>query len=333
MKKIFLFKLSLRFLYCIGILFTLLSSCSKQPEFNYGVLASIEGLTIQDIAPFDDSLLFVAGNHSEFRGKIIKYNNITKEYTTLTTNFIVHDIVVYGNVLWAAGDSMLLYKSVDTGKTWNPYNDFNYFWSVDKADFKELYVFNNKPWFAIGGKNLLNGNFYYKNPNTYYPFASKQLQAGVNDMLVIDSSTAYLACYGSILQLTDLGKTKTYEKIGNHNFSGITLADSATLLACTFEGTIHRKEFSDSSWKEVVHNGIPFRFIAADPFGNAIAIGDDNSIYKSKNSGLTWKIQKYTSGNDISALTYENGIFYIGTNAGIIHAVTKSQMEQEVIYE
>lgn len=332
MKKLFSKQLKYIGIYCF-IVIVGFSSCNKQSEFMYGVLASIEGLTIQDIAPFDDSLLFIAGNHSAFRGKIIKYNLNTDSYTTFTTQFLVHDIFVDGNVLWASGDSMLLFKSLDTGKTWNPYHDFKYFWNVDKADLKEIYIYNNVPWFSIGGKNLLNGNFYYKNPNVLFPFASKQLQAGVNDMVVIDSSLVYLACYGSVIKMSDMGRTSEFENIGNHNFSGITLADSSTILTCTFEGTIHRKQLSESAWKEVVNNGIPFRYIAADTFGNVLAIGDDNSIYTSKNSGATWKIKKYKSGNDITSLSLENGIFYIGTNSGIIHTVTRNQIEQDIAYE
>ena len=319
---------TLHIISMLGILFFLFSACEKKEDFMFSAIDTIDGITIHDIVPYSDSLLIIVGNNESAAGKLIKYNKRTNTFTSVSTDFILRDVCVSNTGLWASGDSMLIMHSVDTAKTWSKVSDFSYFWDIDKSDFKEMYVKNNELWYAIGSKNSLNGNFYYTTHNSQYPLSSKQTQAGVNDMVLYGSDEAYIACFGSILHSTENGKKMEYETVGGHNFTGVAISDSSVLLTCTFEGTIHKMNISNSSWTEVVKSAIPFRYIAADNYGNVIAIGDSNTIYISNDSGETWRIEKYKNGRDVTCLSVENGVFYIGSKSGVIQSITRNQIEQ-----
>jgi len=305
----------------------ILVQCTQKEKIIYGALAFIDGVEILDIEPFQDSLLLIAGKNKQNQGFLYVYNTKTKKYFASQTTHVMYDIFLEDTVLWACGDSMSIIKSNDKGLTWNVYNNFNYFWDADKSHFRKLAIYNNTPIYAIGKKDMLQGNMYITNNSVTYPFKSIQMQTGINDMAIIDSSQVYVAAYGSIIRFTNNGKNKRFEQIGGHNFTSITYSGNKNIISTTFDGSIFTCELTDSVWKKVLNTSIEFKHIASDSYGNAIAIGNSNTIYISNDYGNHWHLEKYAFGKDVTCLTYANNLFYIGCKSGEIHTITRSQIE------
>lgn len=312
-------------LICIAPL--LLTHCTKKEKILYGALKVIDGLEILDIESFQDSLLIITGKKDDNKGYIYVYNTSSTKITATQTKHVMYDIFVEDSKLWACGDSMSLLTSIDTGATWKVRADFSYFWEADKSDFRQVFVRNNQPIFAIGSQDMLNGNMYIKNNSTIYPFLSIQMQAGVNDMVVIDSSQVYVATYGSIVRFKNDGAVKQYQNVGGHNFTSIAFSGTKTVYSTTYDGTIFSCETTDSVWKKVVDTRFELRHIAADSYGNVLAIGKSNTVYISNDFGENWRVEKYANGRDVTSLTCINGIYYIGSKSGEIHTITRKQLE------
>lgn len=293
----------------------------------YGALGLIDGVEILDIEPFHDSLLLIAGKNKEQQGYLYVYNLGTKKYTATQTLFPMYDIHIDNNTLWACGDSMAMLTSIDNGLSWKEYNSFSYFWTPDKSNFRKIYVRNNHPIYAIGSKDMLNGNVYIKNNNQLYPLKSIQMRAGVNDMVIVDSTQVYVAAYGSIIRFKQDGLWKRYEQVGGHDFTAIAFSGSKTLVSTTYDGKIFTCETTDSIWKKVVDTKFELRHVAADSYGNVLAIGKSNTIYISNDFGNNWRIERYAFGRDVTCLQYKNDTYYIGCKSGEIHTITRKQLE------
>lgn len=324
MKNISNFK---KYLYGTIILAITLVSCNKNEDLYYQPIGYIEGLEVLDIYPLDDTILIVAGKTNYNEGKIYRYNTLSKTFSGKTFEYTIHDISANNNGMWACGDSMNILYSTDNGFTWNSWKDFSYFWTVDRTNLKEIYFRNSLPIYAIGTKNMLNGNLYSANL-PQFPLKSKQLQMGVNDMALVDSTSIYVACYGSILKVTEDGENIITEKIGGENFTGITTAGSQTVLTCTDEGNIYKYESYQDSWGKVLETRKHFKFIQADNYGNVLAIAESSDIYVSNNYGSDWKIKDYKLGKKVSSAVFENNVFYLGTSDGQIIKLTRSDIER-----
>lgn len=315
-------------LWGIMLIFLLFfSNCSKKEKINYGALGLIEGIEILDIEPFEDTLLLVAGKNKDNQGSIFVYNITSKKYTTTPTNQVMYDIVATDSKIWACGDSMSILTSTDKGKTWNTYNSFSYFWEADKSDFRKLFIHNNTPIYAIGEQNMLEGNVYITTNNSLYPFTSIQMQAGVNDMTIVDSTQAFIAAYGSIIRFSNNGTIKKYEDIGGYNFTSISYSGENTIYSTTYDGKIFTYSLTDSVWKKSVDTRFELRHIAGDSYGNVIAIGKSNTIYISNDFGQHWHVERYSFGRDVTSLQFTNNMFYIGCKSGEIHTITRKQLE------
>lgn len=321
---------AIKLLFILGFVITI-QSCNKKEKILYSATGIINGIEILDILPIQDSLLVISGKDESNVGKIFVFDMVSKSYSTFTTHKVIRDISISKNGLWACGDSMTVLFSADTGKTWNKFASFNYFWEVDRTDLKELYVRNSKLIYGIGTKDLLNGNVYVSNNSITYPFKSNQMQKGVNDMVIVDSTRAFVACYGSIHSFKNDGAVEKIENVGGHNFTGITLSGIQTIVSCTFEGEIYKSSLNDSSWKQVLKSKMAFRYIAGDSYGNVIAVGESNTMYISKDFGENWITIKYNNGRDISCLGVENNIFYLGSKTGAIRYITRKQIEESTM--
>ena len=85
------------------------------------------------------------------------------------------------------------------------------------------------------------------------------IKNGLNDM-VVHNGDVYVAGYGSILRVTNNGKTETLENIGGENFTHICVGGDY-LFACSYSGNIYCSEIGSNSWKKISTLGKKLLFI------------------------------------------------------------------------
>ncbi|MFW5851454.1 MAG: hypothetical protein ACOCWB_04450 [Bacteroidota bacterium] len=318
-----------RFFYFLSVPIILFASCIKNdiaPQYTT-FERNFDEITINDIVKYNDSIFFFVGENNENEGVIGRYNKNSNDYTEEEVAEILYGISISSEAIWVCGANMYLYKSLDDGSSWDRVNSFLYFWDVDISHLKEIYAIGNKPILAIGTKHMLNGNFYNPNPVPHYPFQSTQLQMGVNDMLVIDSTDIYIAGYGSILHVNGIDTKPRYCDIGGENFTGITIAGQSSIATCTFSGNIYIFNTIDSVWKKEYEGNIKLQHIIGDTYGNILAFGDKRYMLASNDHGDNWTRIKYPNAQDVTCVTYFDNHFYIGTSTGQIMEFERKQLE------
>lgn len=318
-----------RFFYFLLIPILLFASCNKNnidPQYTT-FERNFDGITINDIVKYNDSIFFFVGENNENEGIIGKYNKNSNDFTKHEYDEVLYGISISSEAIWVCGANMLLLKSRDDGFSWDPVNSFVYFWDVDKSHLKEIYAIGNKPIFAIGTKHMLNGNFYNPNPTPYYPFQSTQLQMGINDMLVVDSTDIYIAGYGSILHVNGIDEEPRYCDIGGENFTGITIASNSSIASCTFSGNIFIFNTIDSVWKKEYEGNIKLRHIIGDTYGNILAFGDKRYMLASTDYGDNWTRIRYPDAQDVTCVSFYDNVFYIGTSKGQIMEFERNQLD------
>jgi len=305
----------------------ILFSCNKSDiDVDYNPVGYIDGISITDLLQVNDSVFLFSGKTKDDEGRIGSYNINTRKSTMESTSSIVRDISKSENSYWACGDNMLLIKKAINGTSWENIHSFTYFFEDEMSDLKKIHAFNDNPLYAIGRKSMLNGNFYYPNPNPQRPFLCNKLQTGLNDMYIIDSTEAYIAGYGSIFHVLNNSSAPVYSNIGGENFTAVTISGLETLISCSLEGNIYRKSLSDSLWEKTLESKVPYKYLLADGSGNIIAIGDSKEIALSNDFGYNWTFAKYSNAKNITTVLYSNNSFWVGTSEGEIIKLNRSQI-------
>ena len=327
MKKSFLHILFLIWLCiaCIG--------CQKKEKLYYNPVATIDNVSIIDIAPVDADNFLVLGSDKEDHSVVYlctKKTDGTYLQSKQWSNRVHFNTLEFSNgPAWLGGDTLAIRSSADTGKTWTKYGDFSYWkenWPNEISDVQKLYIKNDAPYYIVGTEDLLSGNFYWWNSD-WGAWSSTQLNYGANSMVVYNDS-AYVAGYGSILFAAKLGKNQSLEDIGGENFTDITLANAKYVYTCSYSGKIYRSELFSHSWQKMYHNGKQLLHIAADNNGNVIATGESRAILISNDNGETWREESYSDGNRISSLNILQNEFYIGTEKGRIIKMNNTSLEE-----
>lgn len=325
-KKLFAF-------FIISATIIISFSCERTDEnLEFNTVLESDDLFIHDILVVNDSVIYFSGETNLGNGILGKYivsedKKSSRKENSIKTEDIISDISISSEGLWACGKNMLLLNSTNEGKTWNTPYSFDYFWIDDKSDFTKLHAIGNTPTFAIGDRNILKGNFYYKKTNS--PFASEQINMGVNDMAVIDSANVYIAGFGSIM-LIKKNSDKTinikHSNIGGEDFTGIVFAGNNTLVTCTASGKIYSNNLLEDNWKLRHDANISFSHIASDKQGNLMCVGNKDRIYFSNNFGKNWTELKYKLGSRITCLFSDGNRFWVGNDRGEIIRFKKDQL-------
>lgn len=311
---------------CIG--------CQKKEKLYYNPVISLDNVSIIDITPIDAEKFLVLGADEDDHSVVYlctKKTDGTYSKTKRSSSKVhFHTIEFSNGTTWLGGDTLAIRTSADTGRNWTKYGDFSFWkenWPSEISDLRKLYIKNDAPYYAIGTDDLLSGNFYWTNAD-WGAWASTQLKFGTNSMVVYNDS-AYVAGYGSILFATEAGKTQSLEDIGGENYTDITIANAKYVYVCTYSGNIYRSELFSHSWEKMFDEGKQLLHIAADDFGNVVALGESKTILISNDNGENWREESYSEGNKISCIEMIQNEFYIGTEKGTIIKLNNTSLEEE----
>jgi hypothetical protein len=320
-------------LVTLFVIFLSITSCQKKDDLLYSTVGSIDKVTILDIEPMGDNYTWmVLGRNDDDHDKTKLYyctiasNALSTKSKRCESKITYNDIEYCNDTLWICGNNMKLHYSLDTGRNISVGGDttfdFSYFdaYPLEKTDLKKLYVKDGKPFYAIGSKDLLDGNFYCYN-NGKNVFKSSQKGFGLNDMVIYNTDEAYVAGYGSIFHVSENGATQKMEDIGDENFTGITI-NSTCLLTCSYSGTIYRCDLGSEKWEKMTSRGKKLLHIASNSKGDVVVVGETKDILLSTDYGENWTTVKYKEGNKISCLKVINDDFFIGTEKGTIIKLT-----------
>lgn len=321
----------LRFAFVLSLC-ALCFGCQKKEKFFYTTLGDL-GVEILDIEPIDESDFIVLGydkvdhNINESTFLLCHESDGSKWNSSVKMRIMdkYNDVAFADGVVWFCGDNMFLSKSFDTLRTRQRHTKFTWWdeWPSEKTNLKEMYIQNGRPKYMIGTDDLLSGSFYhYAYSDTVYSGSKKKY--GLNDMVVYNDDV-YVAGYGSILRVTNNGKTETLENIGGENFTHICVGGDY-LFACSYSGNIYRSEIGSNSWKKISTLGKKLLFIEANSKGDVIATGESKEILVSTNFGTEWREEKYSDGNKISCVVAVGDNFYIGTEKGVVLKVTHKML-------
>ena len=159
-------------LVTLFVIFLSITSCQKKDDLLYSTVGSIDKVTILDIEPMGDNYTWmVLGRNDDDHDKTKLYyctiasNALSTKSKRCESKITYNDIEYCNDTLWICGNNMKLHYSLDTGRNISVGGDttfdFSYFdaYPLEKTDLKKLYVKDGKPFYAIGSKDLLDGNF------------------------------------------------------------------------------------------------------------------------------------------------------------------------------
>lgn len=118
--------------------------------------------------------------------------------------------------------------------------------------------FNKVALFENNKTILLSSNGFsngtiFKSEENWYEFKTEKFDFAVRDIEFTDSLTAYLACYGYIKKTIDGGQTWSYLNIEGDYFFDIDFITNKIGYVCGWEGSIYKTSNSGETWKNI-HN-------------------------------------------------------------------------------
>ncbi|MFQ3579817.1 MAG: hypothetical protein SNJ71_06730 [Bacteroidales bacterium] len=318
------------FIICLYII--IVFSCTKQESYEIrintietGINGAVRNIYFNNL---DGSpVIYVCGGIRKQFGFIaynyVGTNNWTKSYTN--NRDIVYGLYFFDSTtVYAFGDSLLLLRSNDNGKTWIHKIDMSYFWSMDRSGFRGLYFYNNREAIAISNSNNIKGNIYTTKDGAV-TWNSFQNDNGLNDMWVFNDNTILAVGYGIVMKITDIGtKTKRLGMLGDH-FTGVWFTNETTGYMCGFNGGIYKTENKGESWNMVFkdnnllrkrYNFYDIVFISPNI---GFVCGTNGSIFMTTNAGKTWKKIHAQIETDLYSMSVNNKILYCTSENGKIY--------------
>lgn len=242
----------------------LISGCSKSelsPTASTVMDLQTE-LPLRDIEFVNDTLGFICGGIPGETGVIWRTVNsgITWSRVLEEPGRCIYDADFFdGNNGYAGGDALMLLHTTDGGTTWK--NEY------ENADFSNWSEFI-KPIRKIAYPNprtiiAIGGDTWYKglmcaSHNWGQDWFFKDFDNQLNDIAVPDISSVWICGYGLMLLSADSCSNLNTLAINEDNFTALDFSGTAIGLACGYNGGIYKTTDSGLSWKEVLKSNNTF---------------------------------------------------------------------------
>ncbi len=235
---------------------------------------------------------------------LITYDGgVTWKASTATFGFTMNSIHFFNaRTGYMGGDDGVMYKTIDSGKTWQAVTNLNAYGDVN--DITSMYFFSEDSGFVVGGvgriqKTTDGGKTWSEYATTYHNFTG---------MSFGNDSTGYACTSDQVYKTIDQGKTWQLLDLtsgfphGNYGgFQKVHFIDADTGFV-TSKFVIHRTFDGGKTWDEVSPNIHGFDNVYDLQFINkltgymaTIYSGAQATILKTKDGGLTWNIEWYSN--------------------------------------
>ena len=305
--------------------------CAKEDMINAGIteICLNEDIYLRHAYFSDDSTGFVCGGEKNISGSIFRSSDhgITWQKVLHSDKYSFYDIsFVNDSTGYACGDSLSLFKTCDSGITWEQFEFTNLPWEPFINPCKAISIINKDTIIATGGEFYMKGivSITY---NAGDSWTHTSYDNEFRSTCFINNTTGFFGGYGVMYKTTDAGQTFNQCKLRDDSFVSIFFTSEQTGYAAGYNGGIYKTTDAGDNWEEIFgHNHalgkrLHFYKIKFYDQNTGFVAGNNGVIMKTKDAGNTWRqIDTGTDRNFYSLhifnenrilVTAENGRIYI----------------------
>lgn len=222
-----------------------------------------------------------------------------------------------GNIVAIGFDGKILHTN-DTGKQWDFHQLQKYY------SYKDIAFNSNNEGIIIGGVSFNSGVIIKVNKD-WQTIAYDSMSVELNDLVMINDMTSYIAGYGAVLKTTDGGSNWAYLDIKNDNFTSLFALNPSEFWTCGYAGSVYHTTDGGTTWQKL-RNGNSLTIkkynllkIYFKDSNTGWACGEKGLFIATTDGGKTWtEHEQFTEDalRDITMLP-DGNLLVVGDNGGI----------------
>jgi photosystem II stability/assembly factor-like uncharacterized protein len=273
----------------------------------------------------NDSLCLIGGGERFHKSEVLRspdggYTWSSNTYPEVSKGIYEIDISPAGSIYLSAFDARML-VSRDNAQTWQ-YKDvgnWEFHVGISHANSNRMIMVSRDG--QRKGKIVITDSNIQVLKTIAYEF-------GLNDVIMLNEKTGYIAAYGALLRTTDGGESWEYVDVKNDNFLTIFALNQNELWVCGYAGSIYRSTDGGQSWEQL-RNGnsitIPkynLQDIIFTDSNNGWAVGEKGLVIRSTDGGKTWtQYNKLMEGALLSIAPCPDGSLLVAGEFGKLYRV------------
>lgn len=314
-------------LLLVLLFITLAAACKKDMLHASHVLrlSSNTTSTLDNIHFFNDSVCIVAGGSTFYQSTILKSTDGGYTWNTMSDPQAPKEMYGMGvsanGVIYLSGVDGDVLHSSDSGKSWR-FNRINNWLIYQGGSFATADT-------GIFVSTILQRQSTITRVDSTFNILDQQnFTFGLNNVYLVNTTTAYAIGYGTVMKTTDRGNTWKFQDVQGDDFTAMNIHGDEIWM-CGSNGGIYHTYDGGNHW-ECYRNGnditLPRYYLRCVVFKDELhgwAVGDNGKFVRSDDGGRHWaEYPTFTASHLRSVAVCPNNDLLISGDGGVLVRVT-----------